>query len=140
MNFLALLMLMLIFTSPDIAKGGLELAISRKSPGTYLLVFARAYGMADTRVYAILNTSTPRSIVLANSAAGHPLIWPDSDLDRNFGAPGDVLAALKASDTQVIQPAGRTQRMHAKQGGEREAHEVELILDRGSAHTLLLVL
>ena len=120
---------MLVFTCPDIAKSGLELAIARKSPGTYLVIFARAYGMAETRVYAVLNVSTPRSTIPTFSASGRPLIWLDADLDRNFGAPGDVLVALKAADTQVIQPTGRTQRMHAKQGGEREAHEVELILD-----------
>ncbi|KAM5540839.1 hypothetical protein V8D89_005483 [Ganoderma adspersum] len=120
---------MLVFTSPDIAKSGLELAIARKNPGTYLVVFARAYGMASTRVYAVLNISTPRSTVPASSLSGRPLIWLDADLDRNFDTPGDVFAALKATDAQVIQPTGRTQRMHAKQGGEHDAHEVELILD-----------
>ena len=56
-------------------------------------------------------------------------MWLDADLDRNFGASEGVFAAPKAADPQVIQPTGRTQRMYAKQGGERDAHEVELILD-----------
>ena len=120
---------MLVFTPPDIAKGGLELAIARRSPGTFLIIFARAYGMAATREYAVLNTSTSRSTVPALSAAGHPLMWLDADLDRNFGASEGVFAALKTADAQIIQPTGRTQRIYAKQGGERDAHEVELILD-----------
>ncbi len=123
---------MLIFTSPDVAKGDFELAIARKSPGTYLLILARAYGMAASRVYAVLNSSTPSSTIPASSAAGHPLIWVDTDLDRdprNLGPPEGVLAALKAADVQVVQPTGRVQRMHAKEGGERDAYEVELMLD-----------
>ncbi|KAI1785842.1 hypothetical protein LXA43DRAFT_1036119 [Ganoderma leucocontextum] len=123
---------MLIFTSPDIAKGGIELAIARKSPGTYLLILARAYGMAATRVHAVLNSSTPSSTIPASSATGHPLIWLDTDLDRdprNLGPAEGVLAALKAAETQVVQPTGRVQRMHGEEGGERDAHEVELMLD-----------
>ena len=122
---------MLIFTSPDVAKGGFELAIARKAPGTYLLILARAYGMAATRVFAVLNSSTPSSTVAASSADGHPLIWLDTDLDRdprNLGPPEGVLAALKAADAQVVKPTGRVQRMHAKEGGERDAHELELVL------------
>ncbi|KAJ7914849.1 hypothetical protein B0H13DRAFT_2001363 [Mycena leptocephala] len=86
---------MLIFTSPDITKGSFELAIARKSPGTYLLILARAYGMAATRVHAVLNVSTPRST---------------------------------AADKEVLRPTGRVQRMHAEEGGDRDAHQVELVL------------
>lgn len=123
---------MLIFTSDNVAKGGFELAIARRSPGTYLLILARAYGMAETRVYAVLNSSTPSSTVPASSPTGHPLIWLDTDLDRDprhLGPPEGVLAALMAADSQVVRPTGRVQRMHGKEGGERDAHEVELMLE-----------
>ncbi|KAJ6538987.1 hypothetical protein B0H19DRAFT_1176524 [Mycena capillaripes] len=122
---------MLIFTSPDIAKGAFELAIARKSPGTYLLILARAYGMAATRVYAVLNISTPNSTVPVISASNRPVIWLDADLDRdprNLGPPQGVLAGLRAADKEVVRPTGRMQRMHATEGGERDAHQVELLL------------
>ena len=117
-------LIMLVFTCPDIAKSGLELAIARKSPATYLVIFARAYGMAETRVYAVLNVSTPRSTVPPSSSSGRPLIWLDADLDRrppHLGPPDGVLAAVRAADSEVIRPTGRTQRMNAKLGGERIA-------------------
>ncbi|TBU30095.1 hypothetical protein BD311DRAFT_787404 [Dichomitus squalens] len=123
---------MLIFTSPDIVNGSFVLAVARKSPGTYLVVLARAYGMAATHLYTVLNSSTPRSTVPPLSSAGRPLIWLDADLDRHpaqLGPPNGVLAALRAADSEIIRPTGRTQRMHAELGGERDAHEVELILD-----------
>lgn len=120
---------MLIFTSPDIAKGSFELAIARKSPGTYLLILARAYGMAATRVHAVLNVSTPRSTVSAFSPSNHPLIWLDSDLDRDpRNLVQGILAALKAADKEVLRPTGRVQRMRAEEGGDRDAHQVELVL------------
>lgn len=123
---------MLVFHSPDIVNGSFELAIARRSPGTYLVILARAYGMAATRVYTVLNTSTPPSTVPPLSSSGHPLIWLDADLDRrppHLGPPDGVLAALRAADSEVIRPTGRTQRMNAKLGGERDAHEVELVLE-----------
>nr|VWO95085.1 Nonribosomal peptide synthetase 1 (EC [Ganoderma boninense] len=122
---------MLIFTTPDVAKGSFKLAIARKSPGKYLLILARAYGMAETRVFAVLNSSTPSSTIAASSASGHPLIWLDTDLDRdprNLAPPRGVLGALQAADPPVIKLTGRVQRMHAKEGGERDAHEVEIVL------------
>ena len=123
---------MFVFSSPEIVKGSFELAIARKSPNTYLLILARAYGMAATRTYAVLNVSTPRSAPPALSAEGRPLIWLDTDLDRDprqLGPPGGVLAALQGAEPPVVRVTGRTQRMRAAEGGEREAHEVELLVD-----------
>jgi hypothetical protein len=125
---------MLVFTSPDLAKGGISYAIARKSPNTYILAYARAYGMAASREVAILNAFTPRSNsapTLPLSASGKPLIWIDTDLDRdarNLGPEGGVLKALLAAEPPVIQSTGRTRGMHMTEGGLRDAGEVELLL------------
>ena len=118
---------MLVFHSPDIVNGSFELAIARRSPGTYLIILARAYGMAATRVYTVLNTSTPPSTVPPLSSSGHPLIWLDADLDRrppHLGPPNGVLAALRAADSEVIRPTGRTQRMNDSHDSLKIVHLV----------------
>ena len=123
---------MLSFTSPDLLEERLEFAIARKPMNQYLLIFGRAYGMAASREVDILNYSTPRAEKIELSEDGHPLIWLDTDLDRrnkNYLTPvGGMLAGLKSVEPPVIRPTGRTRKMHAATGGEREAAEVELLL------------
>jgi hypothetical protein len=123
---------MLVFTSPDLAQGGLSYAIARKSPNTYLLVFARAYGMAASRIVAVLNASTPRSNrapTLPVSSSGKPLLWLDADLDRqNLGLEGGMLKALLAAEPSVIVATGRTRGMYMAEGGLWETSEVEILL------------
>ncbi|KAH9921556.1 uncharacterized protein BXZ73DRAFT_51798 [Epithele typhae] len=124
---------MLVFTSPEVANRGFELSLARhaRKPNTFLVVFSRAYGMASSRTYAVLNVSTPAAAPASLSPQGRPLIWLDSDLDRdprNLGPSKGVLAALLAAEPPVVRATGRTQRMHAAEGGERDAHEVEVLL------------
>jgi hypothetical protein len=126
---------MVSFTSQGFTdRGGLEYGLARKSPNTYLLVYARAYGMAVCRYTAILNVSTPRSIsspALRLSTSGRPLIWIDADVDRdprNIGPEGGMLKALLAAEPPVFRSTGRTRGMYMPEGGLRDAGEVELLL------------
>ncbi|KAF8903923.1 hypothetical protein CPB84DRAFT_1773713 [Gymnopilus junonius] len=123
---------MLSFTSPKILGGHFEYSIARKPNNQYLLIFGRAYGMVDTREVAILNYTTQRSEKIQLSADNHPLIWLDSDVDRDerdfVRTPGGMLAALEAAEPPIIRPTGRVRKMRAEKGGEREAAEVEILL------------
>lgn len=122
---------MLVFTSPALSNGGLEFSLARKHPNKYLAVYARAYGMAATREWSILNFTTPGSERLSSSPQNRPCIWLDTELDRderNLGPAGGMLAAMLAAEPPVVKATGRTKTIHAALGGEREAHEVEILV------------
>jgi hypothetical protein len=122
---------MLLFTSPTLAGGRLEYALVRKPGNQFSLIFTRGAGMAADREGAVLNFSTPPSDQPVLSADRHPIIWLDSDIDRderNLGPPGGMLAALLAADPPVIRATGRTKVIHASMGGERDVSEVEVLL------------
>lgn len=122
---------MLVFTSPALSNGGLEFSLARKHPNKYLAVYARAYGMAATREWSILNFTTPGSERLFSSPQNRPCIWLDTELDRderNLGPAGGMLAAMLAAEPPVVKATGRTKMIHAALGGEREAHEIEILV------------
>jgi hypothetical protein len=123
---------MIVFRCPILGSDAFEFAIARQSPSTYLVVFARAYGMAAGRQVATLNVSTPQSSNSARfSSSGKPLIWIDSDLDRHspsLGPEGGVLKALLAAEPPVVRATGRVRGMHMPEGGLRDAAEVEVLL------------
>jgi hypothetical protein len=120
---------MLIFHSQDASF--FAYAISREKR-KYLLVFASAYGMIPLREVAILNYTTPDDAVLPRSVNGRPLLWFDSSWDRHnapdMTAPRGMLSAVLAAIPPVIAKTGRTRPMHGRDGEEREAVEVELLL------------
>jgi hypothetical protein len=120
---------MLIFHSSDAPL--CYYALSREK-NKYQLVYATANGMASSREVAILNHTTPEDAALTLSANGHPLLWFDSNWDRNNApnmvAPRGMLSAVLAAEPPVIRKTGRTQPMHGRDGEEREAVEVELLL------------
>jgi hypothetical protein len=123
---------MTAFYAPLYGTSSLEYAIARKNPNTYVLVFARAYGMASSRYVAILNASTPDTPALPLSTSGKPLIWIDADIDRdsrNLGPGGGVITSLLAAETPVVRLTGRTRGMHMPEGGLRNVPEVELLLN-----------
>ncbi|KDR73037.1 hypothetical protein GALMADRAFT_228722 [Galerina marginata CBS 339.88] len=123
---------MLIFTSPQLSSGSLQYALARKPNNQLVLIFARAYGMLETRESAILNFTTPHSQKPQLSAENRLLIWLDSDVDRDdrefVKPPGGMLAALLAADPPIISTTGRTKMMSSAEGREREAVEVELMM------------
>jgi hypothetical protein len=120
---------MLIFHSSDFSF--FSYAISREKQ-KYQLVFAPAYGMVPGRDVAILNYTTPDEAVLPRSARGRPLLWFDSNWDRNnapnMTAPRGILSVVLTAMPPVIAKTGRTQPMRGRDGEEREAVEVELLL------------
>jgi hypothetical protein len=120
---------MLIFHSSDFSF--LSYAISREKQ-KYQLVFAPAYGMVPGRDVAILNYTTPDDAILPRSANGRPLLWFDSNWDRNnqpdMTAPRGMLSVVLTARPPVIAKTGRTRPMRGRDGQEREAVEVELLL------------
>jgi hypothetical protein len=121
---------MLVFSSPNLFRGRLDFALSRNSYNQYALVYTRAYGMAERMEAAFLNFTTPLSERLELSAENRPLIWLDSDIDRtDYGPPDGMLVALLAANPTVIKATGRTKMMHDSKGVEREASEVEILLN-----------
>jgi hypothetical protein len=120
---------MLIFQSSDATF--FSYAISREK-NKYQLVFAAAYGMAPSREVAILNYTTPEDATRPLSANGRPLLWFDSDWDRynkpDITAPRGILSTVLTATPPVIVKTGRTQPMRGRDGEEREAVEVELLL------------
>jgi hypothetical protein len=106
-------------------------AISRQKH-KYLLVYAPAYGMAPSREVSALNYTTPEDAALARSANGRPLLWFDSSWDRQNGpsinAPRGMFSFVLAAVPPMIAKTGRTQLMRGRDGEEREAVEVELLL------------
>jgi hypothetical protein len=121
--------IMLIFHSSDFTF--YAYAISRKK-NKYRLVFAPAYGMVPGRDVAILNYTTSDVATLPTSTCGRPLLWFDSDWDRynkpDITAPRGILSTVLAATPPVIAMTGRTQPMRGRDGEEREAVEVELLL------------
>jgi hypothetical protein len=109
----------------------LRLCNSRKK-NKYRLVFAPAYGMVPGRDVAILNYTTSDAATLPTSTCGRPLLWFDSDWDRynkpDITAPRGILSTVLAATPPVIAMTGRTQPMRGRDGEEREAVEVELLL------------
>jgi hypothetical protein len=120
---------MLIFHSEDAPL--FLYAISRQKR-KYQLVYAPAYGMASSREVAILNHTTPEDAALSLSANGRPLFWLDSDWDRenepSISAPRGMHSLVLAAMPPVIVKTGRTRPMRERNGEEREAVEVELLL------------
>ena len=106
---------LLAFYSSNLMNDVSQFGIARKTPNVFLLILARGYGMAETRIWAILNVSTGSVSPLALSEKGRPLIWLDSSLDRhdpiNVIAPEETLVAsgLLAAESPIIRPTGRTQ-------------------------------
>ena len=107
----------------------LTFILNRRQSNQYRLLFGRAYGMAVTREWAILNSTTPDTDPLVLSAENRPCIWVDSDMERcprPFG--GRTISSLVTCDPPVFKVTGRTKQMYAEEGGWREAHEVEILL------------
>jgi hypothetical protein len=105
--------------------------LTRSETNKYKLLFGRAYGMAETREWAVLNSSTPGADPLVLSTENRPCIWIDSDFDRdarNIGPRGGTVAVLMTCDPPVFKVTGRTKQMYATEGGWREAQEVEILL------------
>jgi hypothetical protein len=96
------------------------------------LIYATAHGMALSSEVAILNHTTPEHTTLPLSANGRPLLWFDSNWDRNnepdMTAPRGMFCAVLSAIPPVVVKTGRTQPMRARDGEEREAVEVELLL------------
>jgi hypothetical protein len=115
---------MLSFTSPSLTAGSLEHALTRTRSGAYALIYARAYGMAASRIFSSLTTSPSTAF----SASGRPLLWIDAEIDadpRNLGPAGGVPAALLAAEPAVVAKTGPTR---PSGDGKREVVELELLL------------
>jgi hypothetical protein len=127
---------MLIFSarvSGDDTTPGVELEfiLTRTADNTYALSFGRAYGMAASRRWAGLNSTTSPSEPLILSTDKRPCIWVDSSLDRdprNLGPKGGVIATLLSCTPPVFRLTGEKKNMYAKEGGWREAQQVEILL------------
>ncbi|KAK7055218.1 hypothetical protein R3P38DRAFT_3385341 [Favolaschia claudopus] len=126
---------MYAFSSPGILKGAFDAALARDGP-KWLLVTPKGNGFLETRHLAHLNHSTTptssNSSSNSTSAEGRPCFWFDSDWDRKPHPWSDLLAALLSIEPKPpLRRTGRTQNMSmpAEEGGEREAVEVEVLLD-----------
>ncbi|KAJ6596945.1 hypothetical protein DFH09DRAFT_1023402 [Mycena vulgaris] len=120
---------MYAFSSPGILKESFDATLARD--GTkWLLVTPKGNGFLESRELAHLNYSTT-SEPTTWSEAKRPCFWFDSDWDRRPQPWSDLLAALLAIEPgkAPIRRTGRTQKMTAEGGGEREAVEVELMMD-----------
>ncbi|KAJ7492134.1 hypothetical protein FB451DRAFT_518155 [Mycena latifolia] len=116
------------FFSPGILKESFDVTLARDGPN-WLLVTPKGNGFLETRKLAHLNYSTTSEAVKW-SEAKRPCFWFDSDWDRQSKPWSDLLAALLAVEPKApIRRTGRTQKMTAELGGEREAEEVEVMLD-----------
>ncbi|KAF8903922.1 hypothetical protein CPB84DRAFT_1728052 [Gymnopilus junonius] len=118
---------------------GSECCIARcPYPGNlYFIAFARAYGMACSRLLDIINCTTCGPEMLELSESKRPLVWFDSFMNRmDFSSdpfhPEGHLAALLKVDPPVIKLTGRKKYMYADEGGAREASEVEILLPEES--------
>ncbi|KAF7369121.1 hypothetical protein MVEN_00239300 [Mycena venus] len=125
----AFLPTMYSFSSPNILKAAFDVTIARD--GTkWLLVTPKGNGFLETRQLALLNHSTQTSETITWSEVKRPCFWFDSDWDRQPQPWSDLLAALLAIEPKVpLRRTGRTKKMIAELGGEREAVEVEVTMD-----------
>ncbi|KAJ7864308.1 hypothetical protein B0H14DRAFT_2440780 [Mycena olivaceomarginata] len=124
---------MYAFSSLDILKGAFDVAIARDG-ASWLLVTPKGNGFLETRQLAHLNLSTPATADPSSSsssvASRFCRFWFDSDWDRQPTPWSDLLAALLTIEPKApIKRTGQTRRMVAELGGEREAVEVEVLLD-----------
>ncbi|KAJ6522490.1 hypothetical protein B0H19DRAFT_1277366 [Mycena capillaripes] len=117
------------FSSPHILLGALDVTVARD--GTkWLLVTPKGNAFLYTRELAHLNHSTTSGAISSSSEANRPCIWFDSDWDRRPSPLSDLLAALLTIEPKApIERTGRTRKMVAEIGGEREAVEVEVLMD-----------
>ncbi|KAJ7135494.1 hypothetical protein C8R43DRAFT_1021272 [Mycena crocata] len=116
------------FSSPRILKGAFDATLAHDG-SKWLLVTPKGNGFLETRQLAHLNHSTAPSDAITSSDAGRPCFWFDSDWDRRPQPWSDLLSALLTIEPKPpIQRTGRTQKMSAEMGGEREAVEVEMML------------
>jgi hypothetical protein len=110
-----------------IDRGSLTYAIARKGRNEYHLIFSRAYGMAATRDWGVLN-STTASKSISLSSDGRPCIWMDAEVDRDprniSPSPGGLLLALSTAEPKAI--IKETGKMREIQG--RMISEVEILL------------
>ena len=109
----------------------LDFVLTRTAANKYALFFGRAYGMAASRRWADLNSTTTSSEPLLLSSDKRPCIWVDSSLDRdprNLGPEGGLIATLLSCDPPVFRLTGEKKNMYAKEGGWREAQQVEILL------------
>lgn len=127
---------MFVFTHPDLVRGHLDHAITRKNGNQYSLVLSKPSGFIYDREISRLNVSTsPSTTPLPLSSEGRPLIWMDCSTDRGYrGIPNGALTALLAADPRPpIKLTGRIQRMSPPasvdlEDDERDVQEVELLL------------
>ncbi|KAJ7678085.1 hypothetical protein DFH06DRAFT_1033621 [Mycena polygramma] len=119
---------MYTFSSPNILKAAFEVTLARD--GTkWLLVTPKGNGFLESRQLAHLNYSST-SEAATTSSEHRPCFWFDSDWDRQPQPWSDLLAALLAIEPKgPLRRTGRTRKMSADMGGEREAVEVEVMLD-----------
>jgi hypothetical protein len=123
------------FTSSAL-RNAFEFGIARSHPGTYKLVFVRAYGMAVTRDLGDLDLSSPPSTSPPMSTAGRPLLWLEaSNANKQeprglwAGSSHSMYEVLITAEPAVIAPTGRTKTVRSLKGISYEAYEVELLLD-----------
>ncbi|KAJ7035691.1 hypothetical protein C8F04DRAFT_1098169 [Mycena alexandri] len=116
------------FSSPGILKDAFDVTVARDGH-KWLLVTPKGNGFLETRQLAHLNHSTT-SEAATWSETEHPCFWFDSDWDRRPQPWSDLLAALLTIEPKApLRRTGRTQKMTAEMGGEREAAEVEVMVD-----------
>ncbi|KAJ7883450.1 hypothetical protein B0H14DRAFT_3432902 [Mycena olivaceomarginata] len=119
------------FASPKILKGAFDVTLARDG-SKWLLVTPKGNGFLETRQLAHLNHSTasPDAAAITWSDGNRPCFWFDSDWDRQPQPWSDLLEALLTIEPKApLRRTGRTQRMTAELGGERDAVEVEVMVD-----------
>ncbi|KAJ7173816.1 hypothetical protein C8R46DRAFT_123818 [Mycena filopes] len=117
------------FSSPGILKDAFDVTVARDG-SKWLLVTPKGNGFLETRQLAHLNHSTTSEAAATWSETNRPCFWFDSDWDRRPQPWSDLLAAMLTIQPKApIRRTGRTQKMTAELGGERDAVEVEVMVD-----------
>ncbi|KAK7683493.1 hypothetical protein QCA50_013327 [Cerrena zonata] len=110
----------------------MDFSIARKDGSEFHLILSRSTGFTPTQQFARLNSTSPRFQPLTLSKEGRPCIWLDVDYERDpreFANQGAILEALlEAQPRAPIRLTGRKRTMSGV-GGEREAVEVEVMLE-----------